>query len=419
MDPMRLKTPKERLEQLLNLALVYRGWNRKQLASALHRDATKLVPASGLPKIDFVMALTRVLDWSVEDVATHLVEDEPVGLEDGTELLEDFDALEEQSKTAHREGRHMDAVRLARAAFEAARDREQRALACVRESSGWDGLGRYAQALEATTRGLAEGSARPDRRLMLQVNLAGEYYTLWRLVEARSIAHELVERFEETSPATRIERVVHAFAYYVRGNTYRRMMAVEEHDLERCARRAISDLTTATELYETLAVDFDEEAYRGVANTCRGGRLEAETAIGERSAADALAELARGLDDLIDPNEFPVGDWLESHGWWCIFGCNIALRHVTDERELQQHMALFTMKADEIAERLNNWALRERVFTLDHARRQRFANWTGVESVWTIDRDDVRVITGTMARFPAFQPIGWQILESARIVEEN
>ena len=57
-----------RLEELLHLAQAYRGWNRRQLARALQRDASNLVPASGLPKIDLVVSLANVLDWSVEDV---------------------------------------------------------------------------------------------------------------------------------------------------------------------------------------------------------------------------------------------------------------------------------------------------------------------------------------------------------------
>ena len=66
-----------------------------------------------------------------------------------------------------------------------------------------------------------------------------------------------------------------------------------------------------------------------------------------------------------------VGDELESFGWWCIFGCNVALRAERDERRVQSAMAIFTNKADEIAERLDHWAMRERVFTMEHTRRER------------------------------------------------
>ena len=52
------------------------------------------------------------------------------------------------------------------------------------------------------------------------------------------------------------------------------------------------------------------------------------------------------------------------------FGCNIALRHLEGEL-MQRQMAVFTNKAIEIGERLGNWAMRERAFTLEHFRRSR------------------------------------------------
>ena len=111
-----------------------------------------------------------------------------------------------------------------------------------------------------------------------------------------------------------------------------------------------------------------------------------------------------------------AGDCLESYGWWCIFGCNIALRHLTDERELQSHMAVFTNKADEIAEALDNWSIRERVFTMEHSRWERAVGCTGFDIPRIVDEEDVRVITGTMARFPAFRDTGWEILKSAKVI---
>ena len=71
---MSATTRKERLEQLLNLAQTYQGWNRRQLAKALGRDTTKLVPDSGLPKLDLLMQLAGVLDWPVAYVANHVWE---------------------------------------------------------------------------------------------------------------------------------------------------------------------------------------------------------------------------------------------------------------------------------------------------------------------------------------------------------
>ena len=54
-----------------------------------------------------------------------------------------------------------------------------------------------------------------------------------------------------------------------------------------------------------------------------------------------------------------------------------------------------------------------------YLRRLRFADWTGIESELTLDKDDIRRLAGTMGRFPGFQRTGWQILGSAKIVARD
>ncbi|MHC4101167.1 MAG: hypothetical protein ACYTFF_12890 [Planctomycetota bacterium] len=185
------------------------------------------------------------------------------------------------------------------------------------------------------------------------------------------------------------------------------------------AGSAIRDLQRGCDLYSALASEYDDPSLAGIANTCYGGLLEAEVALGRRTAAEVLDELAVGLDRVRDVSEEPVGDLLESYGWWCVFGCNIALRHIDDERRLQQHMAVLTNKADEIADRLDNWSMRERVFTMQYVRWERAQSSTGFDIPCVIDTDDVRVIAGTMGRFPTFRDTGWRILQSAQIVDGN
>ena len=98
---------------------------------------------------------------------------------------------------------------------------------------------------------------------------------------------------------------------------------------------------------------------------------------------------------------------------------NIALRSLTNERDLQQYMAVFTNKADEIAERIDSWAIRERVFTMEHSRWERAVGCTGFDIPLVVDDDDVKIITGTMARFPTFHDTGWEILRSARVIRSS
>jgi hypothetical protein len=168
-----------------------------------------------------------------------------------------------------------------------------------------------------------------------------------------------------------------------------------------------------------LAAQLGDAYLEGVANTCYGGLIETDVELGRRDAVDALGELMAGLDNVRDTTDLLAGDRLESYGWWCIFGCNIALRHVSDERSLQQYMAVLTNKADEIANRLDNWAMRERVFTMHYTRWERASGSTGFDIPCVIDSEDVRIITGTMGRFPTFRETGWRILHSAQVVDGN
>ena len=418
---------RKRLEQLLELAQAYQGCSRKELARILGRDRTKLVPASGVPKLDMVIDLCRVLEWPVGDVAGFLWPSSAHGRQspdigepevDTTQGQDDYEALQIKSRDAQRRGDYSLAVSLARQAATVAETSEQRAQACSREAVAWDGLGHYAVALEAEQRGLQEPSISPELRRILESNLANAYYTLWSLTEARSLSRDLIDWYSEEPPTTYRDRCTQAFSYYVRGNTLRRMIASDRDLARRHAERAFSDLEISQDLYGSLAKDFDK-SFAGIANTCRGAIIETEVALGRRDAIEALECLADGLKEVVDPEQCPPGDWLESFGWWCIFGCNIALRHVTDERDLQHHMAVFTNKADEIADRMNNWSLRERVFTMQFASHQRFLDWTGRILSLTLDNDDVKSLVGTMGRFPAFRETGWKLLQTARVVRDE
>ncbi|MBC7835107.1 MAG: hypothetical protein H7Y88_08390 [Phycisphaerales bacterium] len=423
MDTTELRRQKQ--EKLLDLASIYKGLTRKQLADALGRDQTRLFPPSGNPKLDYLIRLSDVLDWQVGDVAEAIwARDEARGPE---AACKDFELLDDQAKTAHREGRFQDMLRIAERMYLIGATADQRALACHRESGAWDGLGRYLKQLDAVRRGLSEGPGGADLRLLLRVNLANSYYTLWQPLEARALAKDLIEHFLDEKPTTRSARAAEAFSYYVLGHSERRLMALEIDRAPVHARHARRALERSEALYSALADEFNHDPWRGIASTCRGGLIEIAVELGELDASSAVAQLADGLDsvdsDAGEPGAAPaaaalVGDRLESMGWWCIFGCNIALRKLTG-KELQRHMAVFTNKGYEIADRLDNWAMRERLFTLEYLQRERLNELAGIDVGWTIDSEEVRVIVGTMGRFPGFRSTGWRILETATVVGEN
>ncbi len=406
---------KERLHRLIDFARVYRGWNRVETARALHRDSTKLYPRTDNPKMDILVGLAGVLDWSVNDIVDYIWNGDarPTAPAD-----HDFEQLDQQAGAAHRAGQYRQMVDLAVAMFRVAETPEQRARACNREHGAWDGLGRYPKALEAACRGLRESPLPIERRHQLQGNLANTHYTLWELTSAIAHAHVIIEWYQQHPPETVNQRKRQAFATYVRGHAHRRLGGQPSDGRVQHCERAAEDLRQSITQYETLAAGLDDPRLAGIAHTCRGGLLEVEVELARTSPAAAVETYLEALDRVVDPAAVEVGDWLESHGWWCVFGANIALRHL-EGRGLQQAMAVFTNKALEIADRLDNWALRERVFSVQYSLHEKLVDATGLELPYLVDEEDKRLITGTMGRFPNFRDTGWRIFRAARIIEPS
>ena len=369
---------RRRLEQMLSLAIAYRNCTRKELARTLGRDPTKLVPGTGIPKLDLVVELATVLDWPVGDVVDYLWAP-PAGSDDEPDAA--------TTTAAH-----------------------------LREARRCRDDGRYREVVDIVTRRLGEPDISRAHRRALQAVLAESYYALWSLVEALAISRDLLVAYRASPPQTRQDKRTYAIALYLSGQTQRRMISFEPRRTRTLGKAARSDLAEALVLCRRLSLDRDDPELEGKADTCVGAMIEADVAIGTRRPLDGLAELMAGLERVRDTTTF-CDERLESYGWWCIYGCNIALRHLDDERELQQHMAVFTNKADEIANLLDDWPMRERVFTMQHTRWERAAGSTGFEIPVVIDSDDVRIITGAMGRFPFFKDTGWRILRSAQIIE--
>ncbi len=404
---------RRRLERLLDIACASQGWSKRRLAKALGRDPTKLVPESGNPKLDFVVALAELLGTPVGDVVAFIVG--PAGEMTSHQTRSGFDALDAHAMEAHERGAFQEMADLACRAQAVARTPEQFALACNREYGGWDGLGRYQNALEAIRKGLEHGPLPRWQALMMRSNLANAHYSLWNLTEARTIAGEIIEDLSSREFEHPNDELTLAFAFYVRGNARRRMLHTGVSDGRAIAGVARDDLVRARDEYKRLAEEDDNDSFAAVAHTCEGGLLEVSVEIGSIGAREAVDRVLATLDGAVDIESGVSGEWLESYGWWCVVGANIALAHL-DAEAAQQPVAVLTNKAHDIATQLDNWALRERVFTLEHARRRSGPTSQVNEGPWLIDSEDIGVLVGTMGRFPTFRATGWRILESAGFV---
>lgn len=407
-----------RLGEVIEMAQRYRGWSRRELARSIGRDPTKLIPSTGLPRLDFLVELAGALDWEVDDLVSHLWGGErdqikPISEKELPPNV-DFHTLDQLAKESHFTGDFEKMIALARAARTRATTPTETALTLNRESGGWDGLGRFRSGIRALRTGLRLSDVDGDVRRMMQSNLAGAHYGLWSLVEARGTAIDLIDTFRRTPAACLRDHRSLAFAHLHVGQCARRRIGdlLDRRDRRIQARVAVDHLLIAKSHFDQLHLEFGDQRHEGISRTCSAGILEAEVALDHRTAERALDEI-HGLIDL--PCE--TGDELEARGWCCIYACNIVLRSMSRESDVHRHMAILTDKAQAVAETLNHWPLRERVFTMEYMCWEHTNGPIGVRPPKVLDQEEFRTVAGTLCRFPCFRERGLTILRSAHLIE--
>ncbi|MBT4523601.1 MAG: helix-turn-helix domain-containing protein, partial [Phycisphaerae bacterium] len=118
---------RERLEKALDLAQAYRGWSRKELATELGRDATKLIPESGNPKFDMILRLAEVLDWTLDEVSDWVwYGNNKTKSNDKVSIKTTFVDLDGKAQEAHRIGEYKKMVAIAHSALDIAKSPEER-----------------------------------------------------------------------------------------------------------------------------------------------------------------------------------------------------------------------------------------------------------------------------------------------------
>lgn len=405
---------KERFDRFVEWVRKSRGWTRDELAEALGLDPSTLSRGRWNKNVKlFYVDLAEVLECPVETIVDYIKNDDEI--DEPVDGGDSFDELERKTMAEFDAGQFRQMATLSQRMLKAGLLPEQRALACHYLQIAWDGLGWHTRALEVTRQGLLEVGISSSLRMRLLYDLANAHYMLWQLPEACGTAQLVIEWFREHPPSGDRDCGAEAYAYYVRGGTHRRLIAQEPENRREHAERAKADLERCVELFSPIYARGNENA-GAIAHTARGGVLEADAELGLRTPTSAVEELQSALDSVRDCSAFPRGYWLESYGWWCIFGLNILLRHFTPT-EFGQRFAILSQKAMEIAERADNWAFRERVLTLERTGRQTLSAGPHIgQDTILLDAEDIRAFLGVLVRFPHFRGFGWKIFKNARIV---
>jgi hypothetical protein len=142
---------------------------------------------------------------------------------------------------------------------------------------------------------------------------------------------------------------------------------------------------------------------------CTGALLEVRSAEGTLCPVKAIEQLAAGLDEAIDPDAMPVGDQLESWGWWAIFATNIARRHL-EGTERTNALRTHGSQILEVANRLDNWTFRAAAYEALHLSDPNRAPWLENPA-------ELQLMIETMGRLPVFRETGWRILSDTGALE--
>lgn len=415
---------RKRLEELLDLACIARGWTRARLAKALGRDASNISNDTGNPKLDYLVRLAAVLEWPLGEVgaaiwgpdATPLT---PAALPANAKQPAPSESYEAARAAAYESMKHGDyntAIEHTRVMYRTARTEDERAKALANECSYWNWLGRHQLAIESAQRGLAIEGLAVARRLQFQTNLVLALFKLHNLTLSLSLAESIAKQASANLGADPIIRRWLALAHYTKAFSHLYLMFIEPDRKAEHSAEAFRDFAAAKQEFRAAAEILSEPELLGIANSCDAGLVELEVESGRLTAEQGIARVYATLEEAVDLSAV-VSYQVESYGWWALAGASIAIRHLSG-RDLQRALAVCTNKAIEVADKLDHWFIRERVFTLQYLGHSRLSQTSGLDIDYVVDDEDRARIVSLMGRFPNFRQLGWRILDSARVVRD-
>ncbi|HMN97618.1 MAG TPA: hypothetical protein PKC43_07305 [Phycisphaerales bacterium] len=406
----RGKPTKERLEALLRLARFYRGWPQKEIAAHLDRHVHNLVPDSGVPKVDLVVGIADLLDWPVEVVIDALharpergdsrpSQTAPSATDTGHRLAAAWALLKGYQ--------HAELVETCRTLLAEPMADDDFAYTSLLLAYGYEGMGRYQQAMDAARRGLDRCQPTCVHRAWLELQLAYDHYILGNLCEGEGVSTAIILGWPETGESA--DQLLLANALYVRGSCQRLRAARSIPPSVDLTSKARADLAAGAAIFREVAQKTGSRRELAMADRCETAALELRALGGEVHPRDAVTAILDGLsgraiESIADCHE------AETAAWNCVIGSTVVIRHLRGEPDAERFLAILTNAADMIARKLGHWALRERVWTIEHVWR-RTSDGADRDSDWVLDREDIQTLTGTIGRFPAFLDHGLDILD--------
>ena len=399
LEEAREALARERLEELQALARTYRNWSVKELAHALGRQPGRLVPDSGMPKIDLVVGLAKALDWPVEAVVDHLMKP-AAGTRRATvqqDAPADYARLYNESLAKRLERDLTDAVRLAVRAGAVADTPTRRAAALVVEAQAHEAGGSYVEAVRCLREASRIQGIALDWRLVCDANLANMLFMQGQGTHALGIAATVLDYVTTMKPTPVIEWAK-AQASWARGHAIRASIPAEHcaawRPLAENARediRRVHDVTA-----ELMSAEGGSQIHYGSMHASAGAVLLELDALCDPERADdcirAQLEIVREHGDLTPS----IG---ERKAWAAVGLANSAKRFVSDEMQRRGilEIASATLRAHAVA--TSNWYFAHQHLELDAERRRQLAG-NGVASR-ALDAVEAKLVAGVLGQIPA------------------
>lgn len=398
LEAARESLARERLEELQALARTYRNWSVKELAHALGRQPGRLVPDSGMPKIDLVVGLAKALDWPVEAVVDHLIKPaDETHRGRAQDAPADYARLYNESLVKRLERDYAEAVRLAVRAHAAADTPTRKAAALIVEAQAHEACGSYTESVRCLRHaGRIDGVA-VDWRMLGDANLANMLFMQGQSTHALGIASSVLE-YLGSLPETDASRWARVMACWARGHALRASIPLSNFEQWRpLAESARTDFLVVRDVTDALLAlpNARTHHYGTIRASIDPVLLEIEAICDPDTTEQSIRMLVAIVREhgTVDPG---IG---ERKAWAAIALANTVKRFLDDELQRRGilEIASSTLRAHSVA--TSNWFFAHQHLEIEAERRRMIAG-NGV-AARALDAVEAKLIAGVLGHIPA------------------
>jgi len=399
LEAAREALARERLEELQALARTYRNWSVKELAHALGRQPGRLVPDSGMPKIDLVVGLAKALDWPVEAVVDHLMKPAGEGRRAAPthDTAADYKRLYNEALACNARREYAEAIRLAVRAGAVADNPTRRAASLSLEAFSHEAGGSYVEAVRCLREAIRIEGVALNWRLLHDARLANTLFMQGHTTQAIGIASSVLDYITTVESDDVTLRSANLVALWARAQSLRTSVPLANFEPWRpIAQSARDQFARAAQISDELAESPGFSASNNIMSGSIGLIcLELDAVCDAERVDDALEQLVAVVRE--GAGGGPTAG--EGKAWAAIALANTTKRFVRDEIKQRGllEFASATLRAHAVA--TNNWYFAHRHLQLDAERRRSLVD-RGCASR-ALDATEARLVAGVLGQIPA------------------